>query len=389
MMPDVPGGGTGEGGLPAAHVLVNGLTLHAGANAARFFVEHALVRHLPTVWPEARFTLLAPPDVDTADPLGFEVCPVPAARGGGGRVAVELLALPRIAARLGADVLVSPHESVPLRLPVPLVVVAQNLLYHCPGGGVPPAPSVTQRLRWRAKFAFYRWQMPRAYARADVVVTVSRHAAAVLSERAGLDTTKVHLVPCGADRLPVASRPPAGATRRLVTVGAVAHYKRLPTLLEALALLSRQGDDYRLVLAGERWSYAEELDAHARRLGVERLLERPGPLDDDALAAELARAHAIVSLSRCESFGVPVVEGMRAGVPAVVAREPWSAELVDGAAVEVDGNDAACVAEGVRALADPEEWERRAAQGRTVAERYTWERTARGVAAAAAAALAR
>jgi glycosyltransferase involved in cell wall biosynthesis len=324
------------------------------------------------------------------DPAPVQLAPVITSGSGLLRVASERLRLPRLLADLRPDVLVNPNESVPARVDCALVVVSQNLLFHCPGVGPIPAGPLRARLRSRLQFAFYRRQMPRAYGRADVVIPVSAHAAKQLSERAGLDLDKVQVVPYGADRLPVLPRLEPDGPKRLLIVGAVAHYKRLESALAALAELRRRGGEYRLDLIGGAWPGAREaLRAVAAAARVAEHVNFVGPVDGEALAGAFAEAHAGLSLSACESFGIPVVEGMRAGLPHVVADEPWSAETVGEAAVRVDADDPVAVADGVELLADGETWRSYAARGRDAVSRYTWEANATRIAEIAAAAARR
>ena len=367
-------------------MLVNALALHDASDAARVFLEN-LIAELPGAWPQARVAVVAR---EGGAPLPGEerldVVRVRSPRSGMARVAAEFARLPSIAARVDPDVVISPNESVPKRIGGPVVVVAQNLLFHCPGVAPLQSGPLRARLRSRAQFAFYRRQYPRAYARADAVVAVSRHAARELAERADLDPARVHVVPYGADRLPVRPRSDEPGPRRLLVVGAVAHYKRLEEAVAALALLREAGGDYELLLAGGAWpGYGEVVDEAARAAGVGPHVRRLGPVTGEGLAELFASSQAGLAISACESFGIPVVEGMRAGLPQVVADEPWSAETVGEAAVRVDGRDPASIAAGIRTLEDPSEWRRRAQAGREAAARYTWSANAAGIVAVAAA----
>jgi glycosyltransferase involved in cell wall biosynthesis len=293
--------------------------------------------------------------------------------------------MPAVEGQLAPDVVISPNESIPSRIRAPVVVIAQNLFFHCPEIGPITTGPRRARVRSRLQFAFYRRQMPRAYARADVVVAVSHHAAAELERHARLDPTRVRIVPYGADRLALRPRVEAPGARRLLVVGAVAHYKRLDVAVAALAELRRGGEDFELVMAGEEWpGYGDVLDRAARTTGVGAHVTRLGAVSAEQLADLFADSFALVSLSACESFGIPVVEAMRASVPVVVADEPWSAETVGDAAVRVVGTDALSVADGVRSLINDAERERRAEAGRRTAARYTWSGNAAGIAAAAA-----
>ena len=365
----------------SVRVLVNALALRPAGDAAEVYLENVLAL-MPEVWPEAELHVAA--RGGTSVPAAARAHRL-SVNSGAGRLAADLVALPRLVERLRPDVVVSPNESVSLRLRAPLVVVAQNLLYHCPGVGPLPAGPLRGRIRSRLQFAFYRRQFPRAYRRADVVVAVSHHAARELDRRAGLDPARVRIVPCGSDRLPVKDRRNRGTGRRVLVVGALAHYKRLEVAVDALALLRTGGADYELVLAGAAWpGCGEELALRARRAGVAPAVRRVGAVGGDELADLLAEAHVALSLSRCESFAIPVVEAMHAGVPVVAADEPWSRERVGDAGLRVPGGDASAVAAAIASLEDEAEWQRLSVRGRERAAAFTWRRTAEGLADAAA-----
>lgn len=375
------GAGRPAGGV---RVLVNALALGPGANATRIFLENVLAR-LPDAWPDAKFIVLARrggPDLPKQPRM--RVVRIRSPRSGIVRVLVDALRTPATIARLRPEVVISPNESIPRRSAAPIVVVAQNLLYHCPQVGPLPTGPLPARLRSRLQFAFYRHQMPRAYDRAAAVVAVSAHAVEVLATHAGLDRSKAQVVPCGGDRLPLlACSRPAGQ-RTLLVVGSVAHYKRIETAIGALEILRRDGSDYQLLLVGGQWpGQANAVKCHARRGEVSDHVKLLGEADERRLAELLATSHACLALSACESFGIPVIEAMRAGLPVVAADEPWIREIAGDAAIRALPS-AANVAAAVRLLDDAAEWRRRAEAGRRVARRYTWAANAAGIASVAA-----
>ncbi|HVM68278.1 MAG TPA: glycosyltransferase, partial [Gaiellaceae bacterium] len=296
---------------PAARVLVNALALRAAGDAAQVYLENVLAL-LPEVWPAAEVHVAA--RAGAAVPAGPAETHRFAVASTAARLRAEFTALPRLVDRLRPDVFVSPNESVPLRVDAPVVIVAQNLLYHCPGVGPLPFGPLRARARSRAQFAFYRRQFPRAYRRADAVVAVSEHAARELERHAGLDRRKVSVVAYGADRLPVRPRTARAAARQILVVGSISHYKRLDVAVRALAVLRSRGHDYELVLAGGAWpGCGEALERAARDAGVASAVRSVGAVGADELADLLAAAAVSLSLSRCESFGIPIVESMHAG----------------------------------------------------------------------------
>jgi glycosyltransferase involved in cell wall biosynthesis len=102
-----------------------------------------------------------------------------------------------------------------------------------------------------------------------------------------------------------------------------------------------------------------------------------GRLDDRDLAVVLHRAVALAAPSRAEGFGLPVLEAMAAGVPAVTSDAPALVEVGGGAALVVPRDDPAALAAGLAEAADPAGRAARAAAGRSRAAHYSWSAGAR------------
>ncbi len=83
---------------------------------------------------------------------------------------------------------------------------------------------------------------------------------------------------------------------------------------------------------------------------------------------------ALVSASREEGFGLPVIESMARGTPVVVRDLPIFREIGGGAARYFD-DESGLVAE-LKALEDPGEWERRSRDSVAHAAAFTWEAAA-------------
>ena len=115
-----------------------------------------------------------------------------------------------------------------------------------------------------------------------------------------------------ADSLPRARPGVGGETLRLVTVGRFNWQKGYDLLFPALADLSKRGVAWTLDVVGSGELEAE-LRAQAASLGI---AERVCWLGRDAELREvLARAHAFVTATRAEMFGIAVLEAMAFGLP--------------------------------------------------------------------------
>ncbi|MFC0205265.1 glycosyltransferase family 4 protein [Novosphingobium soli] len=103
-----------------------------------------------------------------------------------------------------------------------------------------------------------------------------------------------------------------------------------------------------------------------------------GACDDAALRALYAHARCLLCPSRTEGFGLPPLEAMLCGTPAVVAPAGALPEVCRDAVLYADVDDPASWAQAVAAL-DPASALHacKVAQGRERARAFTWERAGR------------
>ena len=364
-------------------VAYNALSLRPGSRDGAATYTINLLRHLPAALPEARIVVYARTGEQRLRGLpGLVIEPV-AVGGATGRVLRETFALSRKLRRTDADVLLSPNESIPLWAPCPVVVVAQNLVYHQQEEASFTGADRVARAISLAQFSYYRRRMVAAYRRADAVVAVSTETARVLAARSGLDLGKTTVVHEGADSVllpaPRLDRP---REPRLVIVSTLAPYKNHQRALEVFARLRRAMPALKLVVAGSDWrGYGARVQEHARALGVADSTEFSATPTGDELAEFYETSRLLLHLSGCESFGLPVVEAMRYGLPVVAAARSSLPEVAGGAAILVDPDDVTSVAEAAAPLLlDEDVWAAASARGRLRAAELSWEGTATGVA---------
>jgi glycosyltransferase involved in cell wall biosynthesis len=102
-----------------------------------------------------------------------------------------------------------------------------------------------------------------------------------------------------------------------------------------------------------------------------------GPVPHDRVWDEYAAADVFVYPSRVESFGLPPLEAMAAGVPVVASDAPGVAEVVGGAARVVDVTDADALAAAIAELLTAESVRRELARGGAQrAADLSWDRAA-------------
>ncbi len=232
--------------------------------------------------------------------------------------------------------------------------------------------------------AYLKPVVERAVKRATTIFTVSETVRDELLQKFDLDSERVIVASnagashfFGAEPLPeqhlvtFGIRPPFS-----LYVGTIEPRKNLPLLFEAMARLP---DSVMLVLAGKNGWEAQQQLAPVERLGLERRVVRLGYVPEQQLPGLYAAAAAVVYPSRYEGFGLPIVEGLAAGVPVVASDLPVFREVGGEEVLLFDPADPASIASALeRAIAEDSSQaarEKRKAQAR----KFNWNASARVV----------
>jgi glycosyltransferase involved in cell wall biosynthesis len=364
------------------HVGLDLLFLVPGETGGRETYARELLAALRQVRPDLRLTAFLNREAAVAGP-GFwsehvdraVVLPHASGRARGRWAAGELVSVGRAAARAQVDVLHGVGNFAPLHGPFARVLTLHDLLFReLPELMAPP-------LRW----ATAALVVPAAR-RATRVVTGSDASRTAIVEQLGVAPERVVTTPYGLGTLPVpgdAERARAaleiGGRALALAVATDLPHKNLVRLLDALAAMPASERPL-LALAG-RGTDGGALPSRARELGIEHDVRLLGGIPSGELEDLYAAASLLVTATRYEGFGLPVLEAMARGVPVVCSDIPVLREVAGEAAAFVDAGDPASIAAGLRrVLAGGAESERMRAAGRARAEGFTWEATARATA---------
>jgi glycosyltransferase involved in cell wall biosynthesis len=120
--------------------------------------------------------------------------------------------------------------------------------------------------------------------------------------------------------------------------------KNLPALVAAFQELRRRRPELTLAVVG--------LEGWERRPLAAENVQLLGYIPDEELARLYRGASAFAYPSRFEGFGIPVVEALASGVPAVVSSHPSLDEACGSAALRADPDDAEAFADALEGALD-------------------------------------
>ncbi|WP_150309141.1 glycosyltransferase family 4 protein [Planctomonas psychrotolerans] len=269
--------------------------------------------------------------------------------------------------RIRPDVVYSPMQTMgTLGRRYRVVLTMHDAIYYT--HRTPPRDLPTAiRLLWR--LYHLSWAPQRALLnRADAVVTVSETTERLMREHR-LTRRPITVVRNAATLAGMA--PPADGTRErvLVYMGSFMPYKNVETLVAGM----RHLPDYELHLMSGI-SAADR--ARLTRVAPDARVVFHDGASDEEYATLLGRATALVTASRDEGFGIPLVEAMSLGTPVVVSDIPIFREIGGDAALYFEARNARSFADAVRSLEGSDQWQRRSAEALRQADLFSWERSA-------------
>ena len=285
------------------------------------------------------------------------------------QTSIKELGLARRMNRRGAKLIYSPMQTTgSLGKKFKLVLTLHDLIYY----RHPKPPSEFNpivRALWRA----YHWSFLPArmiLAKADGLVTISQTSLELIRQ-AKLFKGKIAVVYNAAEssyqnHVHARTQP---KSNNLVYMGSFMDYKDVETLVVAAGLLP----DFELHLL----SRIQPI----RRIELEKLAAKNGAtvvfhngVSDEQYLDILDSAFALVSASRDEGFGIPVIESMARGTPVVCSGIEIFREVGANAAVYFEVGNAADLAASVKSLQG--EWATKSTLSIKNVERFDWKQSA-------------
>ena len=283
------------------------------------------------------------------------------------------LGLARKLNRHGATHVFSPMQTMgSLGRKYKLVLTLHDLIYY----SHPKAPTflpLPVRIAWRLYHLGFT-PVRLLLNRADAVVTVSETSKNLI-EKNRLTSKAVHVIYNAPESLSQASgidRPTLqGSRNTLVYMGSFMEYKNVEVLVQAMKFLP----GYELILLSK---IASQREAALRSLAGDtaRRVTFKNGVTDLEYATALSGAFALVSASKDEGFGIPIVEAMKHGLPLVLSDIPIFREIAQDAALFFDATSPENFARRVQELEETGMWLDASSRSKARGSSFDWNQSA-------------
>lgn len=310
---------------------------------------------------------------------------------GGNKLLWDQILVPKAAAKQRLDVLFHYKFTIPLLTSIPTVCQQRGTEYWT-------HPHLYPSWGDKADRYYNMLAIPRYCSKAKRVLTISDSLAEELHRFAGVPHDKMTTVyPAADERFRPATDEQKAALRDkyglpdapfflMVVKGYTrldeGHQKLSPRkgvqkVLEAYKLARAAGDPIMpLVIVGAGITDRLTPDLLAPFVDP-ALVTMPGLIDHGDMPALYSLARALIFPSEYESFGIPLVEAMSCGRPVITSTAPACPEVVGGAAILVDPDDAQGLRNAMLKLHDDDVARRMGEASLRRAADFSWEISAR------------
>lgn len=284
----------------------------------------------------------------------------------------EELLLPLRLNRMGATHVFSPMQTMgSAGRKYKLVLTQHDLIYYRhpkPPAWLSPALKIVWRL-YHMSIVPGRLVLNRA----DGVVTVSNTSKSLIELRR-LTKRPIEVIynaPLRQDQTPLINASWSRASKALIYMGSFMDYKNVEVLVRALHYLP----EYKLLLLSKA-TKQQQIRLLSLARGIESQVEFAGGVSDSQYHEILSRSFALVSASKDEGFGIPLVEAMQQGLPVIVSDIPIFREVAGIAASYFDPDSPEDFASRVKELTDQKSWISASNAGLDRAKYFDWDQSA-------------
>ena len=334
-----------------------------------------LLEHLQTIDKDTRYTILLQPN-DPWQPRAANFTAVACKYAQFSFNPLEQFGFARQLYALKADIVHFPMNQQPLFYFKPVITTTMDFtMLRFTRAGKTPLP-----IFW-LKMAGYKLLFWRSNKKSKHIITITNYVKDELEKTYAFTKGKITTTHCAAEpQLAASAEQPKGVVKTdkyLFAVGTAFPHKNLQNLVLAHKILLADYPDLKLLMAGKKEYYYNQLDEFIEQNTNTDRVRTLGFVSDAELKWLYQHAAAYVFPSFSEGFGLPALEAMVHGVPVASSNATCLPEVCGDAALYFDPASPADMAKTISTLlSDTKLRTDLIKKGYTQASKFSWERMA-------------
>ncbi len=348
-----------------------------------------LIRNLQKIDTENEYFVFVKPDEDSSclqQSPNFNIIEL----GGGPYPSWEQIALPRAAKKYGCDILHCTSNTAPLNTKIPLVVTLHDIIY------LESISIFKKGGTWYQKLGnmYRRWNVPRVVKKSERIITVSHFEKDRIRNFFGFPEEDKRLVAIyngvGEHFIPVKDKSELKRVKEkyklpddyVFFLGNTDPKKNTKGVLKAFSDYLKMGNPpLKLVMLDYEKSALDALLAEIDDKSLIDHIHLTGYVVNTDLPSIYSQCRFFLYPSLRESFGIPMLEAMRCGVPVITSNTSSMPEVSGGAALIIDPFKPAEITEAMVKLINNKDGirEKLIAQGFEQSKKFSWAAMAQDV----------
>ena len=269
-----------------------------------------------------------------------------------------------------SDLFWEPHINIPFMFSGKLLVTVHDLFHIV----------MKKFVKGFRKKLYSKMVYPLLRRKAEEFICVSNFTANQLQIYGKVESKRINIIHNGIDQswFGIKNKSITPPDPYFLYVGNVKPHKNLLTLLNAFELILKK-IPHQLIIVGKKDGFITEdlvVFKKAKQLGDKVIFT--GYIDEDSLKQYYINAEALIFPSLYEGFGLPPLEAMASGCPAIISNLPPSHEVCENAALYFDPEKPEDIAQQMlNLISNPSLRKDLIIRGLHRAKQFTWENSAK------------
>jgi glycosyltransferase involved in cell wall biosynthesis len=287
--------------------------------------------------------------------------------------------IPAVLKKIKADLFFSPDSYLSLRTGVKSITIFHDLNFIHRPKDVP---------FWARQY--YQYFFPRFARKANKIIAVSEFTKQDIIRQYGVPHSKIEVIYNGSNEqfAPLAKAGQEKIREQytagnpfFVFVGAFNPRKNLSNLFRAFDMYKQKmNDNMKLIVIGEKMYWTRAIEDAYNLMQFKDDVIFTGRLPMSLLTQVIASSVAMTYVSFLEGFGIPIIEGFRAGVPVITSNVTSMPEVAGDAAYLVNPHDCKDISNAmIRVSQEPELRQSLIDKGNIRKNKFSWDHSAQQI----------